>query len=87
MPSNLSRKLRLIREAETTGRGEFSQLIGIPKKTLEGIEQTGRVPRGDLLEAVCRQWPRYTLWLMTDLTDDDNGQVRPEIKNPQQSAN
>lgn len=87
MPSDLTRKLRLIREAETAGRGEFSELIGIAKKTLEGIEQTGRVPRGDLLEAVCRRWPKYTLWLMTDLTDEASGQVSPETGNPQQSAN
>ncbi|MCD1652122.1 hypothetical protein K8090_10995 [Halomonas meridiana] len=80
MSSDLAQKIREIREVETSGRGEFSQLIGIAKKTLEGIEQTGRVPKGDLLEAVCKQWPKYTLWLMTGMTDEACGQVSPEIE-------
>lgn len=80
MSSDLARKIREIREAETSGRAEFSQVIGIAKKTLEGIEQTGRVPKGDLLEAICRQWPQYTLWLMTDQVNEVAGQVSPEIE-------
>ncbi|MFG6668457.1 hypothetical protein ACGK9R_15315 [Halomonas sp. HNIBRBA4712] len=80
MSSELARKIREIREVETSGRGEFSQLIGIAKKTLEGIEQTGRVPKGDLLEAICQQWPKYTLWLMTSETNEECGQVSPEIE-------
>lgn len=80
MSSELAKKIRQIREVETSGRGEFSQLIGIAKKTLEGIEQTGRVPKGDLLEAICQQWPKYTLWLMTGQTDEACGQVSPEIE-------
>lgn len=80
MSSELAQKIRLIREVETSGRGEFSQLIGIAKKTLEGIEQTGRVPKGDLLEAICKQWPKYTLWLMTGQVDEVCGQVSPELE-------
>ncbi|QJQ96269.1 MULTISPECIES: transcriptional regulator [Halomonadaceae] len=80
MSSELARKIREIREAETSGRAEFSQVIGIAKKTLEGIEQTGRVPKGDLLEAICKQWPKYTLWLMTDQVSEEAGQVSPEIE-------
>ncbi|MBY6034988.1 transcriptional regulator [Marinobacter daepoensis] len=80
MSSELATKLRLIREAETSGRAEFSARIGIAKKTLEGIEQTGRVPRGDLLEKVCQEWPKYTLWLMTGEIIPDAGQISPEIE-------
>ncbi|WP_193067745.1 helix-turn-helix domain-containing protein [Halomonas sp. 3D7M] len=82
MAYQLAEKIRKIREAETSGRAEFSQLIGIPKKTIENIELTGRAPKGDLLAAVCRRWPRYTLWLMTDQTDPESGQVQPEEKTP-----
>ena len=81
MASDLAKRIRLIREAETSGRAEFSQLIGISKKTIEGMEQTGRTPKGELLEAVCKQWPKYTLWLMTDQTDEANGQVSPREEN------
>ncbi|XKE45852.1 hypothetical protein LG302_01580 [Halomonas organivorans] len=80
MSSRLTEKIRQIREVETSGRGEFSQLIGIPKKTLENIELTGRAPKGEMLEAICRQWPKYTMWLMTDLVNEEAGQVSPEIE-------
>lgn len=80
MSSELAKKLRLIREAETSGRAEFCEIIGIAKKTLEGIEQTGRVPKGDLLERVCQTWPKYTMWLMTGKTDPDCGQINPETE-------
>lgn len=80
MSSELARKVRLIREAETSGRAEFCEIIGVAKKTLEGMEQTGRIPRGDLLERVCQKWPKYTLWLMTGKTDESCGQIDPETE-------
>lgn len=78
--STLVERLRKIRETETTGRQQFSELTGVPKKTIEGIEQTGRSPRGDVLEAVCRVWPQYAYWLMTGHTDPPNGHVSPELE-------
>ncbi|MFC3282851.1 hypothetical protein [Litchfieldella rifensis] len=80
MASDLAKRIRLIREAETSGRAEFSQLIGISKKTIEGMEQTGRTPKGELLEAVCNTWPKYTLWLMTGQVNEEAGQISPEIE-------
>ncbi|MCS2609652.1 helix-turn-helix domain-containing protein [Halomonas dongshanensis] len=80
MSSKLTAKIRRIREVETSGRAEFSQRIGIPKKTLENIELTGRAPKGEMLEAICRQWPQYTLWLMTDVTCEDCGQIDPDTE-------
>lgn len=78
MASLLAKKIRKIREAETKGRHEFSEIIKIPKKTIEGIEQTGRVPRGDVLEAICKKWPKYSLWLMTGNEMPEAGQVSPK---------
>ncbi|MBE0507537.1 MAG: helix-turn-helix transcriptional regulator [Marinospirillum sp.] len=80
MASSLAKKIREIREAETSGRHEFSELLDIPKKTIEGIEQTGRVPKGDILEAICKKWPQYTLWLMTDQVNEAAGQISPGIE-------
>ena len=80
MASELAKRIRLIREVETTGRAEFSQVTGISKKTIEGVEQSGRTPKGELLEAVCLQWPKYSLWLMTGQTNEEAGQISPEIE-------
>ncbi len=80
MSSELTQRMREIRETEMSGRHEFSQLVGINKKTLESLEQTGRAPKGELLEAVCRIWPQYTLWLMTGQVNEEAGQLSPEIE-------
>jgi DNA-binding XRE family transcriptional regulator len=80
MSSDLAQKMREIREVETSGRAEFAQLIGFNKKTVESIEQAGRAPKGEMLQAICKQWPKYTLWLMTDQVDEVCGQVSPEIE-------
>lgn len=73
----LSKKISAIREAETSGRQEFCDLVGVNKGTLARIEQTGQIPRGDLLERICAEWPHYTLWLMTGYTDPRCGQISP----------
>ncbi|NWO04557.1 MAG: transcriptional regulator [Alteromonadaceae bacterium] len=80
MSSDLAKKMREIREVETSGRAEFAQLIGFNKKTVESIEQAGRAPKGEMLQAICQQWPKYTLWLMTGQTDEGCGQVSPELE-------
>lgn len=80
MSSDLAQKMREIREVETSGRAEFAQLIGFNKKTVESIEQAGRAPKGEMLQAICQQWPKYTLWLMTGMTDEPCGQVSPELE-------
>lgn len=49
-------------------------------KNVENIEQAGRVPKGEMLEAVCKKWPKYTLWLMTGQTNELCEQVSPEIE-------
>ncbi|WIX31595.1 hypothetical protein QO259_12285 [Salinicola sp. JS01] len=85
MSSELARRMREIREVETTGRHEFSQLIGVAKKTVESIEQTGRAPKGEMLEAICVQWPKYALWLMTGQVDEAAGQISPEIERARQT--
>lgn len=77
---DLAKKIRLIREAETSGRQEFCDLIGVNKGTLTRIEQTGQIPKGDLLEKVCQSWPKYTLWLMTGATNPECGQVEPKAE-------
>lgn len=75
--STLSEKLRIIREAELKTRDEFSKEIGIPKRTLEGIENEGRSPRSDVVEAVALHYPQYAFWLVTGKTNPPN-HISPE---------
>lgn len=80
MTSPLAKRMREIREFETSGRHEFSQVLDVNKKTIESIEQSGRAPKGELLEKICEVWPKYTLWLMTGKTEIEAGQTSPELE-------
>lgn len=51
--------------AETSGRHEFSQVIAVAKKIVESIGLSGRPPKGEMLQAIGMQSPKYSLWLMT----------------------
>lgn len=62
--SPITIRMRLLREALGLGRAEFARRIGISKKTLEGIEQSGRYPKSDVIASVCQEWPDYTVWLI-----------------------
>ncbi len=75
--STLSERLRAIREVELKTREEFSKEIGIPKRTVEGIENEGRSPRSDVIEAVASCYPQYAFWLITGKTNPPN-HISPE---------
>jgi transcriptional regulator with XRE-family HTH domain len=64
----LHEKIRLIREAECLSRSKFASLTGLSPRTLEAIENKGNSPRGDALEKIAIQWPRYAYWLLTGKT-------------------
>lgn len=81
MSRDVGEKLRLIREAEGLSREEFEQLTGVPAGNLKRYE-TGRIKSigSEFLIKVTRhqQFMKYTLWLMTDQTAPESGQISPE---------
>lgn len=44
------------------------------KKFLEGRQRATL----EMVESVCREWPEYTFWIGTGLTDIEHGHVSPE---------
>lgn len=76
----IGEKIRALREAEGMGRQEFSDLTGIPKNTLIRLEQGKNAPSGKVLMQITKAFYKYTLWLMTDQTDEGCGQISPEIE-------
>lgn len=80
MSINISEKLRQIRETENQSRQEFSEKIGKSKDTITNYEVRKSTPRTELIVEVLKVWPEYTLWLMTDKTEPEVGQISPEIK-------
>lgn len=77
---SFAEKLKEIRDLHGLGRKAFSDETGIPIRTIEGIEQRGTIPRTDIAQKVCRRWPEYSLWLMTDQVNEEAGQLSPEIE-------
>lgn len=64
LKNSLYGRIRLIRELGGFSRDEFARLTGIPRRTIEGIENEGRLPRGDVLEKISRCFPQYACWLV-----------------------
>ncbi|UYG07286.1 helix-turn-helix domain-containing protein [Halomonas sp. M4R1S46] len=77
---SFSEKLKEIRDVNGLGRKAFSDETGIPIRTIEGIEQRGTIPRTDIAQKICKRWPEYSLWLMTDQVNEEAGQISPEIE-------
>ena len=82
---SFSEKLRAIRDAHGLGRKALSDETGIPIRTIEGIEQRGTIPRTDIAQKICKRWPQYSLWLMTNQVDEAAGQISPEIERARQT--
>jgi len=73
----IGQKIRLIREAENLGRTRFSKLIECNERSLVNTELNALSCNSKILEAICKQFPQYTLWLMTGKTDYKVDQIEP----------
>lgn len=80
MSMQIWQKIRQIRELETSGRTAFANEVGSTKRTIEGMEREERNPRTEVVESVCKRWPEYALWLMTDQVQPEAGHINPDIK-------
>lgn len=77
---DIGRKIRRIREAQNLTRQEFAEKTGLNIETISATERGKSKPNSDKLQAICRTFPQYTLWLMTDQSDPTSGQISPEDK-------
>ncbi len=82
-------KLRLLIRAEGLSQEEFGRLTGIKFATLQKYLQGKRETMASSeLEKITRhpQFTKYTLWLMTDTTAPEIGQISPEIEEARQTG-
>ncbi|EHK2665054.1 helix-turn-helix transcriptional regulator [Salmonella enterica] len=77
-----SEKIRLIREAEGLSQRQFSQIIELPISTLRKYEIDSSIPTIQNLMKITKhpQFKKYTLWLMTDETAPEAGQIAPSSR-------
>jgi len=83
MSIHFGNKITMIKEAEGLNRPEFCNIIDIPIPSMRKIEAGDRQPRVNVAEKICKAFPQYTLWLMTDQTNPEAGQISPDIKKAQ----
>lgn len=77
MSTDIGRKFRQIRDFLGLSRSEMGDRLDVPGRSLEGVELGRRTPGTDFLLRVVEQWPQYALWLLTDQTIPQYGQVEP----------
>ncbi|WP_390879076.1 helix-turn-helix transcriptional regulator [Marinobacterium arenosum] len=80
MSSDLSKKIRCLRDSEGLGRKVFAERLGISQRTLESIENKGTDPASSILQMLCKLYPQYTFWLTIGEVKPDIGQIRPPLE-------
>ncbi|EFC1616860.1 repressor [Escherichia coli] len=78
----LGEKLKAIRAAEGLSQNEFCEFIDLSINTLRKYETGGYEPGGSALVKIAQhpRFQKYTLWLMSDITAPEAGQIAPVTK-------
>lgn len=81
MSSELSEKLKQIRDAEGLSQAKFAELTGISISTIKKYEVGIMEPGGVTLRKITTHeaFKKYTLWLMSDDTNESAGQIAPPL--------
>ncbi|ELC8119210.1 helix-turn-helix transcriptional regulator [Escherichia coli] len=82
LSSSIGEKIRLIRDAEGLSRSQFFDLTGVAVSTQKQYETGRREGVGSEILLKITTHPRfqkYALWLMTDTTAPESGQIAPAL--------
>ncbi|KFK93347.1 MULTISPECIES: helix-turn-helix domain-containing protein [unclassified Serratia (in: enterobacteria)] len=76
---NMSEKIRAIRKAEGLTQVKFCEISGLALSTLKNYEGGHAEPglQAILQLTKSQRFEKYTLWLMTDKTAPESGQIAP----------
>ncbi|ENQ0853266.1 helix-turn-helix transcriptional regulator [Klebsiella oxytoca] len=81
MSSDRGKKLKAIREAEGFSQASFAELTGINIGVIKNYEYGKQNPGISVIDRVLesKDFEKYTLWLMTDKTNEAYGQIAPTL--------
>lgn len=81
MTKDYSFKLKEVRKAEGLTQQQFSDITGLSLGTIKNYETNQHEAKALTVEKVLdiEQLQKYTLWLMTDKTAPEAGQIAPAI--------
>lgn len=83
----LVQKIKAIRLAERLSQKAFAEIIDMKLQTLRNYEMGRRdTVSSDQLEKITRHrdFQKYALWLVTDKTAPEIGQISPDIEGEEQ---
>lgn len=78
----LQDRLIAVLRTQTQDRGRFRWLAehsGLSESNWKSCYYARQRPNPEMLEWVCREWPQFTLWLMTGSAYPVTGQIRPVL--------
>lgn len=76
-------KIKAIRQAEGLTQVQLSDLSGVPRSTINKLDAgINSNMKAETLQKIAGlpEFEKYALWLLTDKTDPENGQISPAIK-------
>ncbi|OKP28405.1 helix-turn-helix domain-containing protein [Serratia fonticola] len=78
---NMAKKIKAIRGAEGLTQVKFCEITGIPLSTLKNYEGGHAEPSLNTVLQLTQHplFKKYTLWLMSDSTAPEAGQVEPAL--------
>ena len=78
---SVGQKIRQIREVIGLSRPKFAELLSVPPTTLKNYELGYREVGGAFLVSMAShpQLHQFTLWLLSDKTAPEMGQISPEL--------
>ena len=78
---SVGQKIRQIREVIGLSRPKFAELLSVPPTTLKNYELGYREIGGAFLVSMAShpQLHQFTLWLLSDKTAPEMGQISPEL--------
>lgn len=79
-----SEKLKLLRKTENITQVKMAELLEITENGYQKLEYGRTEPTHKVISRLCKLFPEYTLWLMTDEINPPH-QIDPYIKQTQSS--
>ncbi len=81
MSMSIGEKIKAMRNAENLSQSQFCEIMQIPISTLKKLEGGHNEPGWNTISKLTHhpKFKKYTLWLMTDTTAPEAGQVSPAL--------
>jgi transcriptional regulator with XRE-family HTH domain len=75
-------KIKLIRKTKGYTQKKFAELLECATISLQQYELGKREPKSEFMKKLCKMFPQYTLWIMTDITNmsDSLNQINPDLE-------